>query len=114
MDSDEHPRIARREPCGAVDGAKLLQLLTICFTLAVALACTGESLNFKSGSSGGSKKKKNDNNGKSSVVMVVRPGSATTERSAAPGRTEPEAPASRRQSVEPSSSADVVARRRGQ
>ena len=52
-------------------GARSFQLFTLCFTLAVAIACTGEGFNFSTGSSGGTKKK-NKNGGK---ALVVTPGS---------------------------------------
>jgi hypothetical protein len=58
------------------DGARLFQLFTLCFTLAVALACTGQPFSFGSGSSGGSKKKKRDSGARAATVVV--PGSAAT------------------------------------
>jgi hypothetical protein len=60
------------EPRGPGAGERLFQLLTLCFALAVALACTGEGWEFSTGSSGGTKKKKKKDDDKAALVAAPR------------------------------------------
>ena len=91
-----------RTPCGdpvsrrASKGGRLFQLFTLCFTLAVALACTGQPF----GSSGGSGGKKKKDRSPPKFVVVVADGDAvpnTLSSSARDGdeeRAEDRSPAS--------------------